>query len=149
MRYVLDTNIILHIVRNSDVWKRIKEEYGLANKDNKVFISIVSYAEIMSLAKQLNWGDTKLKILKNSLEELPILHLNTKIADKYVEIDVYSQGRDLENPLPNGISARNLGKNDLWIAALTAYIDAELLTTDKDFNHLDNMFFTVHRIKQS
>jgi predicted nucleic acid-binding protein len=131
------------------VWKQVKEEYELANKDNKVFISIVSYAEIMSLAKQLNWGTSKLEILKKSLERLPILQLNTKIANKYVEIDVYSQGRDLENPLTKGMSARNMGKNDLWIAALTAYIDAELLTTDKDFDHLNNVFFTVHRIKQA
>jgi tRNA(fMet)-specific endonuclease VapC len=59
MRYVLDTNIILHIVRNSDLWKRLKTEFRLTDSENKVYISIVSYAEIKSLAKQLDWGKTK------------------------------------------------------------------------------------------
>jgi tRNA(fMet)-specific endonuclease VapC len=33
-------------------------------------------------------------------------------------------------------SARNMGKNDIWIAATARVLGATLLTTDKDFNHL-------------
>jgi len=110
MRYVLDTNIVLHIVRNSDVWKRVKTEFEITTNENKVFISIISYAEINSIAKQLNWGQPKQNILQNVLSKLPTLLINKKIAESYVKIDVYSQGKDFDNPLPSGISSRMLVK---------------------------------------
>ena len=34
------------------------------------------------------------------------------------------------------MSARNMGKNDLWIAATALYFDMVLHTTDNDFDHL-------------
>ena len=37
MRYIFDTNIILHIVRNSSVWQKIKTNYNFSN--SKIFIS--------------------------------------------------------------------------------------------------------------
>jgi len=33
-----------------------------------------------------------------------------------------------------------MGKNDLWIAATAHVTGATLLTTDKDFDHLDPQF---------
>ncbi len=53
------------------------------------------------------------------------------------------QGKLTELPLPPNISARNMGKNDLWIAAAAHIIQATLLTTDKDFLHLDKHFFDI------
>ena len=36
-----------------------------------------------------------------------------------------------------------MGKNDIWIAATASVLDATLLTTDKDFDHLNNEFLNV------
>jgi tRNA(fMet)-specific endonuclease VapC len=36
------------------------------------------------------------------------------------------------------MSARNMGKNDLWIAAISLYFDFELHSIDNDFDHLVN-----------
>ena len=36
-----------------------------------------------------------------------------------------------------------MGKNDLWIAATAASINATLVTSDKDFGHLDGVFLNV------
>ena len=36
-------------------------------------------------------------------------------------------------------SARNMGKNDVWIAATALYLDMELHTTDNDFDHLPTL----------
>jgi len=33
-----------------------------------------------------------------------------------------------------------MGKNDLWIAATAHVVDATILTTDKDFDHLASEF---------
>ena len=58
------------------------------------------------------------------------------LAKTYAQTDAYSQGRLKASPLPAGITARNMGKNDLWIAAMVLYLDMELHTTDNDFDHL-------------
>jgi hypothetical protein len=40
-----------------------------------------------------------------------------------------------------------MGKNDLWIAATAHALNAILLTTDNDFDHLNNIFFEVRKFK--
>lgn len=45
------------------------------------------------------------------------------------------------------MSARNMGKNDLWIAATAAMSEATLLTTDNDFDHLDGHYFKVEKLR--
>jgi predicted nucleic acid-binding protein len=147
MKYVLDTNIILHFVRNTKKWQELKARYDLQKIDNQVYISIVTFAEIKSLAKQLNWGPLKMERLEKILFSIPILNITVKIAEQYVEIDVYSQGKDLFRPLPSGLSSRNMGKNDLWIAASASFIGAILLTTDYDFDHLNLVFLNVQTIQ--
>ena len=36
-----------------------------------------------------------------------------------------------------------MGKNDLWIAATASVLDLTLLTTDKDFDHLKDVFLDL------
>lgn len=40
-----------------------------------------------------------------------------------------------------------MGKNDLWIAATASAFDITLVTTDKDFNHLDGKFIKLKLIE--
>jgi hypothetical protein len=47
--------------------------------------------------------------------------------------------------LPNWYSSY-YGENDLWIAAIAMEHGAELITTDKDFSHLDGHFLKAHYI---
>lgn len=42
-----------------------------------------------------------------------------------------------------GESSRNIGKNDLWIAATASVLNIPLITTDKDFLHLDKIFLKL------
>ncbi|MCU0394041.1 MAG: hypothetical protein MUE81_23275 [Thermoflexibacter sp.] len=66
------------------------------------------------------------------------------VIQRYAEIDAFSQGK-----LPNQkvtFSAKNMGKNDLWIAATAAVLSATLLTTDHDFSHLQDHFLQIERI---
>ena len=63
--------------------------------------------------------------------------------ERYAEIDAFSQGRHVERKLPGGMSSRNMGKNDLWIAATASVLNAKLLTTDRDFDHLHQEFLEV------
>lgn len=147
MRYIFDTNIILHVMRNSETWKKVDTQFNFNNPQNKIYISIVSEAEIYSLARQLNWANPKIEQLEKILSNWTTLYINKSLVRHYVEIDTYSQGKHPTIKLPKNMSARNMGKNDIWIAATTILADAELLTTDKDFDHLDNQFLKVHYIQ--
>jgi tRNA(fMet)-specific endonuclease VapC len=41
------------------------------------------------------------------------------------------------------MTARSMGKNDLWIAATASVLGLTLLTSDKDFHHLDGIYFDI------
>lgn len=64
-----------------------------------------------------------------------------KILEKYEEIDAFSQGR--HKTRKSNFSAINMGKNDLWIAATASAFDITLVTTDRDFNHLEGEFLKL------
>lgn len=55
MNYILDTNILLSLVRNNDFGIYIADKFDIFNIDNKVYISIASRAEILSIARQREW----------------------------------------------------------------------------------------------
>jgi predicted nucleic acid-binding protein len=63
---------------------------------------------------------------------------------RYAEIDAFSQCRLVGKN--TDFTARNMGKNDLWIAATASVLDATLLTTDNDFDHLQNEFLQVAKV---
>lgn len=136
MAFVLDTNILLHLLRGSELAKKIQEEHLVGTKPTLI-ISIVTKAEIKALALKRHYGDRKLKQLESLLSEFLVIPIQAEqLLNCYAEIDAYSQGRHHEFNLPLGMSARNMGKNDIWIAATASVTRTTLLTTDKDFDHL-------------
>lgn len=147
MKYVFDTNILIHLLRNSTTWQFIEKTYAPFDQQNQVFISFVTVAEVLSIAKQLGWGQEKIKSLALLFQGIEIVtvssNTNDLILQGYVEIDSFSQGKNRTLLLTPGVSARNMGKNDIWIAATTYALDAKLITTDKDFSHLHQVFFDI------
>lgn len=45
--------------------------------------------------------------------------------------------------MKSSFSARNMGKNDIWIASTASALKVPLITTDKDFKHLDGKFIEL------
>ena len=143
-RFVLDTSICLAFVRGQEIFKKIENELNLISQDSISIISIVTKAELLSLGKRNGWGDKKLNTLKKLLEKLFIIDINNsdeKLIEAYYMIGAFSQGKLGEKPLND--SAKNMGKNDLWIAATTCVTQAELITMDGDFDHLGDI--KVHK----
>ena len=68
----------------------------------------------------------------------------------YSFIDAFSKRKTEDT---NGqmlqVAAIKMGKNDLWIAATAKVIDAPLITTDKDFLHLNQTVLDVRYFKLS
>lgn len=145
-KLVLDTNVFVHLIRGDSKGKKIKD-FLTAKSKTELYISIVTRAELKVLVKVLGWGNTKIQLLNEAIKNvitIPILNSDKALIDAYVNIDLYSrrkQGNINDDILPG--SAIEMAKNDLWIAATTYRIGATLVTADKDFNHLDGIFFDV------
>jgi len=78
-------------------------------------------------------------------ERFGVIEINADLIPFYAQVDAYSQGKLPIKPLPPGMSARTMGKNDLWIAATALYFDVELHTNDRDFDHLGPLGLRVAR----
>ena len=146
-KYILDTNVIVHIVNNTSVWKYIEEQFQPLDLPNRSFISMVSIAELLAIAQRRNWGKRKMGLIQELLtDKINHLELSMDMIPHYVDIQNYSQGYHSKFKLPRGISARNMGKHDMWIAATAQKAKAELITTDKDFVHLNHIFCKIHYV---
>jgi tRNA(fMet)-specific endonuclease VapC len=145
MDYLLDTNILIHLIRESPLAQHIKSTYNLFASPQRLFISVVVEGELESLALQNHWGNSKVIELQHYLMTLHIVDIKVKsIIKRYAEIDAFSQGQLRARPL--GTSARNMGKNDLWIAATASVLGIPLMTTDNDFTHLDGVFLNLIKV---
>ena len=146
MTYLLDTNILLIYLRDNATRQWIDKTHAPLGAGNIPVISVVSVGEIRSLALRNNWGKQKQQQLEALLNQLVVADINAEdVFERYAEIDAFSQGKLIGRPL--GQSARNMGKNDLWIAATASVAHARLLTTDADFNHLDGSFIELVKIE--
>jgi predicted nucleic acid-binding protein len=145
MDYLLDTNIVLTYARNTEVTKKLEAKLNLLSGDHRLIISVVSVGELKAFMKKNKWGNKKISQLEKLVDEFMIADINVEeIIERYAEIDAFSQGK-LENK-KSKFTARNMGKNDLWIAATASYLDIELITTDKDFEHLNGEYLIVNQI---
>ncbi len=130
--YFLDTNILVHLIRRDHIGLYLIDHYSLYLADPRPMISDVTEGELRSLAIQWNWGAQK----KNQMEF--VLSYFWRIAihppdvfEAYATIDAVSQS-----------AGHLMGDNDVWIAASAQVAQAHLLTTDKDFDHLQPAFIT-------
>ncbi len=140
MVYILDTNIILLLILNWKFERFFREKY--AQPTNDLVISVVAEGEIKALALKRKWGRRKIDQLISILEKFIIYPVKVNaVIDAYAELDAYSQGVLENKKLPNGMSARNMGKNDLWISATALVTDGILVTADKDFDHFNPVYF--------
>lgn len=148
MNILLDTNILIHLNRGKEIAQKVRE-YVIGIDEPQIFISVVNIAEAESLMLQWNWKPEPIKRLKENLTKFICIDIeqnNASLLDAYVSIDCYSK-RKINGPngklIPKG--AVTMKKNDLWIAATAHALDAVLLTTDGDFDHLNNLYFELKK----
>jgi len=140
MTLLFDTNIVLDFLRNGPITSSIDNKYDLNSENTIIAISAVTIGELNALAIKRNWGEKRKSKLKEDLKKFLVIPVNSRdILSLYGEIDAFSQGK-FQRSLPKGMSARNMGKNDLWIAAAASATQSTLLSTDRDFAHLEGVF---------
>lgn len=124
--YVLDTSVVLLLARGGELGRAVAQRYGLESVGVRPILSIVTHGELRALARRNEWGDKKLRVLERIIMECVTIEISRDVIDAYVDLDVASHS-----------AGRPMGKNDLWIAGTARAAKAPLLTTDKDFEHLD------------
>lgn len=134
--FVLDTNVLLALIRGRELGTEIDRAFGLRSSLQRHIVSIASQAEIWVLADRNNWGNGKRDALQLMLDHVVVVPIDgQQIVDAYVQIAAADSDWH-EGP-------RNMGKNDLWIAATAVQTSLPLLTTDRDFLFLNKNPLTV------
>lgn len=145
MDYLLDTNIIVIYSRESEIADRIEEKFQLFDKKNSLAISIVTLGELDALIKKLKLGEKRKRKINRILNSVAKIGLNHKeIISRYGDINAFSQGKVQHSG--EKFSSRNMGKNDMWIAATASVFDLTLITTDQDFDHLNGVYVNLEQI---
>lgn len=133
MRYfIFDTNFLLIHLRDSTKLKAVIEDHRLEENDAVKLISVVTVAEIYTIARRNGWGEKLQKSLEQFLFNFIIVDISSEDKDlmqAYVEIELISQSQ-----------GKKMGKNDVWIAATAKVAGATLITADRDFDHLNDHF---------
>ncbi len=130
--YLLDTNIVVALVRDNPLGKFIDGKYNLSGTLHRSAVSIITVGEMHSLATQFGWGNEKRDTLEEILEEIVWIDINhLDVLRAYGEIDTDCQK-----------AGRSMGENDTWIAATAHVSGMTLLTTDKDFDFVHSRFIT-------
>src|SRR4051812_27977883 len=103
--YLLDTNILLALIRNNVLGQYIDATYRLRGRLDKPLISAVTKGETRALARQFGWGAARTRTLTDLLtnEVLSVEIDRPDIIDAYVEVDWHSYS------YPGG--SVNMGKN--------------------------------------
>lgn len=133
---VLDTNTLVHWVRQDSTGRFLVSHYCLDQRDERSVLSTVVEGEVRGLAKYWNWGAAKLKRLDEILLELVRVDVgHPDIVFDYATLYFEDQK-----------GGHNTGENDLWIAATAKATDAVLLTCDNDFGWMSPRLLRVETV---
>jgi tRNA(fMet)-specific endonuclease VapC len=143
MNLLFDTNIVLAVGRAVTPSRLLA---ALNPNDALIYISFATVAETQSIAYQNGWGQRKATLLENFFAAVRVIGISDLLLPAYVGIDAYSQRNHPDYQTYPFDTPRNMGKNDLYIGATASLLNLQLVTTDQDFDHLNNTFLTVQRI---
>lgn len=142
-RFLLDTGMLLGLTRKAPWARRTLDRVHLDDQETATFTSVICHGELLALAEKNGWGERKRTELASTLAKVPTLDINKQaILNAYALIDAWTHGKSVT--APHNVSppepAISMGKNDIWIAATAHASKATLLSTDKDFDHLDGVW---------
>ncbi len=119
--YLLDTNVLLHLIRGKELGTKIDQAFALKSSMHRQVVSIVTQAELWAMADRNNWGTAKQAALQHALDSLVIIPVDSRDLAHSVR-DHFSRA-----DFAAGKGARNMGKNDIWIAATALYTQLPVL----------------------
>jgi predicted nucleic acid-binding protein len=124
---LLDTNVLIIYARAGEPSRRLELQLGLQSGKAQGFVSVVTIGEALAFASKCHWGQARREALMAlARSRLVAIDINQpEILAAYAEISHYSE-----------TCGKRMGQNDIWIGATAHVLDCELVTTDRDFDHL-------------
>src|SRR4051812_41441372 len=105
-RYLLDTNIIVALLRRNDLGRFLEGAYGLI-PGRRLPVCVVTVGELYALANKFGWGPAKRASLASMLAHFDVVDINDPVTlTTYGDVDAWSLAQGYK-----------MGKNDIWIAA--------------------------------
>jgi tRNA(fMet)-specific endonuclease VapC len=124
MRFMLDTNIVSAIVREPR--GRVLERLLEVGEEN-AFISIITHGEIWYGVKK-NGSEELSRKVSAVTRRLSVAPLNLPTEQRYAEVRLALR------------QGKNIGPNDLWIAAHALALDVILVTNnEKEFSRVPGL----------
>lgn len=130
MRYLLDTNVVIDILRND---KTVEKRYRLETlKRNKIFICPIVYYEIVRGFKIVS-ASKRLKDFLQISEEWGMLPFDMRATEKAIDIYAQTHKQQIED-------------NDIYIAAISIVNDCTLVTANtRHFGRVEGLNFVSWR----
>lgn len=139
---VLDTSILVYILQGNERGRDFTTRYNLDDPQHDILISIVTVAELRTLAFTRQWGEKKLSRLDELLSTYHIINISDeRIIESYINMKAYS--RNQHPTIKRKGAAVKTSDNDLWIASSAHVISADVITNDNDFDIFNPEFITV------
>ena len=125
MRYLLDTNVVIDILRND---KTVEKRY----KRNKIFICPIVYYEIVRGFKIVS-ASKRLKDFLQISEEWGMLPFDMRATEKAIDIYAQTHKQQIED-------------NDIYIAAISIVNGCTLVTSNvRHFGRVEGLNFVSWR----
>ncbi len=127
-RVLLDTSVVMHLIRGNEVGQRMDREFQLASRADRPLLCVVSVGEALVLARIWGWPNDKIARLRELMAHLVIVDVRSEpVLGAYADIAHFAKTGGL-----------GIGDNDCWIGAAAAATDSLLITNDRDFDPLES-----------
>lgn len=127
MIYMLDTNILIYLMKNKPL--AVAERVAKLTSQDQLVMSFVTYAELLKGANRSNNPPQALAKIAQIIQRIAVLYPDNKTCEFY---GVWS------NKLKQ--QGTPIGNNDLWIACHALACNAVLVTHNvKEFKRIDGL----------
>ena len=125
MKYVLDTNILIYLIKNKP--QSVTQRVNALGEDDELCMSFVTYAELLKGAEGSMRKADVLRRLEGLIRQVPVLYPSgAALCEHFAEQSVRLKA-----------AGTPIGSNDLWIAC-HALAEAAVLVTnnESEFNRV-------------
>ena len=134
MRYMLDTNILIYLIKNKP--PSVANKVNSLSADDQLCMSFFTYAELLKGAERSSKKTQVLHNLERLARQIPVLFVATQTLCQHYA-DYFTRLKMAGTPTMAGTP---IAANDLWIACHALAEQAVLVTHNtKEFSRIDTL----------